>query len=93
MEKDLLKLPEFIFEEYPREKYTFNVPHDDDLLFSENETWAYIKDGRAIVGVTDWAQRIMGDLLYFTPPEVGAEIEQFASLGELESGKAVLEMA
>ncbi len=93
MEKDLLKLPEFLFEEYPREKYTFNVPHDDDLLFSENETWAYIKDGRAIVGVTDWAQRIMGDLLYFTPPEVGAEIEQFASLGELESGKAVLEMA
>ena len=87
-----ITLPEFEYREFPRKTYTFRVPCDGKVLFSENEMWLYREGDVAILGVTDWAQRIMGELVYFSPPKAGRRVAQFDSIGELESVKAVLEL-
>ena len=88
----IIRLPRFHYAEFPRKTYTFHVPDDGKVLFSENEVWLYIEEDMAVLGITDWAQRIMGELVYFSPPAAGSRIEQFAAVGELESVKAVLEI-
>jgi glycine cleavage system H protein len=83
---------ELHFEVYKKEKYVFRVPADDGFYFNENDMWAYVDGSRARIGVTDFAQKSLSDILYFTPPTVGNEIEQFEEAGSVESGKAVFEI-
>jgi len=47
---------------------------------------------RARIGVTDFVQQNLSDILYFTPPIMGAEIDQFGEVGEIESSKSVFEV-
>jgi len=47
---------------------------------------------RARVGVTDFVQQNLSDILYFTPPDIGAEIDQFGEVGDIESSKSVFEL-
>jgi glycine cleavage system H protein len=44
------------------------------------------------VGVTDYVQQSLSDIMFFTPPTVGTEVEQFGEVGTIESGKAVFEV-
>ncbi|OFY12906.1 MAG: hypothetical protein A2X11_14165 [Bacteroidetes bacterium GWE2_42_24] len=70
----------------------FRVPGNPQIYFNENDCWAYVIGNRARIGVTDFVQQNLSDILYFTPPEIGAEIDQFGEVGEIESSKSVFEL-
>jgi glycine cleavage system H protein len=61
----------------------------DDLKYTQEHEWVRLKGDTAEVGITDYAQDQLGDIVYVTLPESGAEIEAGASIGELESTKSV----
>jgi glycine cleavage system H protein len=63
-----------------------------DRRYSKEHEWVRLADGEALVGITDFAQEQLGDLVYFDLPEPGAQIEQDGKLGEVESVKAVSEI-
>lgn len=73
------------------DKYQFRIPAEG-YAFTENDTWVRLSGPQAFVGISDFLQQEMTDLVYFVPPAVGAEIEQFGELGTLESTKAVFEV-
>ena len=79
------------YEVYKKDKFIFRVPKEG-FLFNENDSWVYISGNRARVGVTDYVQQSLSDIMFFTPPVVGSEVEQFGELGTVESGKAVFEV-
>jgi glycine cleavage system H protein len=82
----------FEYETHQKDKFIFRVPKNPEIYFNENECWAYVIGNRARIGVTDFVQQNLSDILYFTPPEIGAEIDQFGEVGEIESSKAVFEL-
>jgi glycine cleavage system H protein len=69
-----------------------NVP--EELRYSAEHEWARrLEDGsRVRVGITDYAQDALGDVVYVDLPEVGATVVASESVGELESTKSVSEM-
>ena len=79
------------YEVYKKDKFIFRVPKGN-FYFNENDCWVYIIGNKARVGVADYVQQSLSDIMFFTPPTVGAEIEQFGELGNIESGKAVFEV-
>jgi len=82
----------FEYETYQNGKFIFRVPKNPEVYFNENDCWAFVVGNRARIGVTDFVQQNLSDILYFTPPEIGAEIDQFGEAGEIESSKAVFEL-
>jgi len=64
-----------------------NVP--DDLRYTTDHEWARLEDGRLRVGITDYAQDALGDIVFVQLPESGATVETAGSLGEIESTKSV----
>lgn len=80
------------YESYKKEKFVFRVPITQGFYFTENDVWAYVSGGRARIGITDFAQKSLSDIIFFMPPETGAEIGQFEEAGTVESGKAVFEV-
>ncbi len=69
-----------------------NVP--EELRYSAEHEWARrLEDGpRVRIGITDYAQDALGDVVYVDLPEVGATVVASESVGELESTKSVSEM-
>ena len=67
-----------------------NVP--DDLRYSSDHEWVRVEDGRFRIGITDYAQDALGDVVFVQSPEVGAEFAAGAVLGEIESTKSVSEV-
>ena len=69
-----------------------NVP--DDLRYSAEHEWARALDGtsRVRIGITDYAQDALGDVVYVDLPAVGASFGAGEALGELESTKSVSEI-
>ncbi|MBV9233686.1 MAG: glycine cleavage system protein GcvH, partial [Candidatus Eremiobacteraeota bacterium] len=63
-----------------------------DLLFSKEHEWVKIEGDHATIGVTDYAQNALGDIVYVELPNVGATIEQFSNVGVIESVKAVSDL-
>lgn len=64
-----------------------NVP--DDLRYSADHEWARLEDGRVRIGITDYAQDALGDVVYVEVPEVGAAVAAHDKLSEVESTKSV----
>jgi glycine cleavage system H protein len=64
-----------------------NVP--DDLRYTEDHEWARLEDGRVRVGITDYAQDALGDVVFVNAPDVGATVDGGGALGEVESTKSV----
>ena len=83
---------EFVYETYQSGKFLFRIPENPEVYFNENDCWAYVIGNRARIGVTDFVQQNLSDILYFTPPDIGAEIDQFGEVGEIESSKSVFEL-
>lgn len=79
------------YEVYRKDKFIFRVPKSG-FLFNENDCWVTIVGNRARVGVGDYVQQSLSDIMFFTPPAVGSLIEQFGEVGTIESGKAVFEI-
>jgi len=82
----------FEYETFQKDKFIFRLPKNPEVYFNENDCWAYVTGNRARVGITDFVQQNLSDILYFTPPDIGAEIDQFGAVGEIESSKSVFEL-
>ena len=61
----------------------------DNLRYSTDHEWVLVQDGRAKLGITDYAQDALGDVVFVELPEVGSDVTIGASLGEIESTKSV----
>jgi glycine cleavage system H protein len=59
------------------------------LLYSKEHEWVKLDGDVATVGITDYAQASLGDIVYVELPRVGAALTQFGSIGVVESVKAV----
>lgn len=60
-----------------------------DLRYTKEHEWARVEGDRVRVGITDFAQDALGDVVYVDLPEVGARIEGDQPFGEVESTKSV----
>lgn len=63
-----------------------------DLLYSETHQWARIEEGVATVGITDYAQGQLGDIVYVELPRPEDETRRGEPLGSVESVKAVADV-
>lgn len=63
-----------------------------DLLFSKEHEWVKLDGDSATIGVTDYAQNALGDIVYVELPRVGSAIKQFSNVGVIESVKAVSDL-
>jgi glycine cleavage system H protein len=61
----------------------------DDLRYSSDHEWVRIEGGRARVGITDYAQDALGDVVFVDLPEVGRTAAAGESVSEVESTKSV----
>ncbi len=61
----------------------------DDLRYSSDHEWVRIEDGKAKVGITDYAQDALGDVVFVDLPELGAAVAAGESISEVESTKSV----
>lgn len=60
----------------------------ETLLYTKNHEWVRVEGEEAYVGISDYAQHAMGDIVYVEAPEVDDEIEAEEGLGVVESVKA-----
>lgn len=67
-----------------------NVP--EDLHYSKDHEWVRVDGGNAIIGITDYAQNSLGDVVYVELPKAGENFSANESFGSVESVKAVSEM-
>jgi glycine cleavage system H protein len=67
-----------------------NIP--DGLRYSTDHEWVRVDGGRVRVGITDYAQDALGDIVYVQLPTVGSELTAGGPLGEVESTKSVSEI-
>lgn len=61
----------------------------EKYFYTENHEWVEVEEDEAVIGISDYAQEEMGDIVYVELPEPGEEIEQFEELATIESVKAV----
>jgi len=66
--------------------------YPDDRRYSKDHEWIVITDGEARVGITQYAQEQLGDVVYVELPEVGRQLKQGEIFGTIESVKAVSEL-
>jgi glycine cleavage system H protein len=64
-----------------------NVP--EDLRYSKDHEWARLEGDRVRVGITDYAQDALGDVVFIELPEVGSTVKLDESFSEVESTKSV----
>jgi len=64
----------------------------DDLRYSEDHEWVRVDGERASIGVTDYAQKQLGDVVFVELPEVGRTLAAHEVFGTVESVKAVSEL-
>ena len=64
----------------------------ENLRYSSDHEWALLEGSRVRVGITDYAQDALGDVVFIELPEVGATVSVGGALGEVESTKSVSEI-
>jgi glycine cleavage system H protein len=67
-----------------------NIPKE--LRYSPEHEWVRMEGTRARIGITDYAQDALGDIVFVDLPAVGTEVEPGGQLGEVESTKSVSEI-
>ena len=66
--------------------------YPSDLKYTKDHEWIRIAGGEATVGITDFAQRQLGDVVFVELPDVGRTLKQGEVFGTIESVKAVSEL-
>ena len=66
--------------------------YPEDYLYSKDHEWILVKDNVGTIGITDYAQHELGDVVYVDLPEVGDTFEASEPFGSVESVKAVSEI-
>ena len=64
----------------------------EGLLYSESHEWVKVEGNIAVIGVSDFAQKEMGEITYVDMPDVDDEVEQGESFGALDSVKAASDL-
>ncbi|KPL18273.1 MAG: glycine cleavage system protein H [candidate division Zixibacteria bacterium SM23_81] len=64
----------------------------NDLKYSEEHEWVQVESGLATVGITDYAQKELGDIVFVELPSLGEEVSQMEPFGTVEAVKAVSEL-
>lgn len=67
-----------------------NTP--EELRYSTQHEWVRVEGDRVIIGITDYAQDALGDVVFVQLPEEGTLLETDAMMGEVESTKSVSEI-
>ena len=67
-----------------------NVP--SDLLYTKDHEWIKIENGIATVGITDYAQGELGDIIFIELPEIGDSVQAEDSIGTIEAVKTVADI-
>ncbi|MDP8269488.1 MAG: glycine cleavage system protein GcvH [Candidatus Tenebribacter davisii] len=61
----------------------------NDLLYTESHEWVELIGDEAVIGITDYAQHELGDIVYVELPEIGENVEKGEGFGSVEAVKAV----
>lgn len=69
----------------------FEIP--DELYYTSDDEWVHAEDDFVTMGVTDFAQQQLGDIVYVELPTVGDQLESGAAFGVIESVKAVSDLS
>lgn len=64
----------------------------EDYVYSREHLWIRVDGDLATIGITDYAQEKLGEVLSIDLPEIDAEVERDESFGSVESAKAVIEL-
>ncbi len=64
-----------------------NIP--ENLLYTDDHEWALIEGDVATIGLTDFAQNSLGDIVFVELPEIGSDLDRGSSFGVVESIKSV----
>ena len=67
-----------------------NIP--SDLLYTKDHEWIKIESGIATVGITDYAQGELGDIIFIELPEIGDSVQAKESIGTIEAVKTVADI-
>ncbi|HTK38355.1 MAG TPA: glycine cleavage system protein GcvH [Pyrinomonadaceae bacterium] len=67
-----------------------NIP--ENLRYSKDHEWIKVESDEATIGITDWAQNSLGDVVYVDMPRVGDSFGTHEAFGSVESVKAVSEI-
>jgi len=67
-----------------------NIPKD--LLYTNDHEWIKIENGIATVGITDYAQGELGDIIFVEFPEIGDSVQEKDSIGTIEAVKTVADI-
>ena len=68
------------------------MPSPTDRRYTKEHEWVRVEDNVAVVGITDYAQDQLGDIVYLNLPSPGTQVKQLDKLGEIESVKAVSDL-
>ena len=68
------------------------MAYPDKLQYTKDHEWVLLNGDSGKVGITDYAQQQLGDVVYVELPEVGTKLKQGQSFGTIESVKAVSEL-
>ena len=63
-----------------------------DLKYTKSHEWVRFEDGIAVVGISDFAQDALGDVVFVNLPQVGDEVTAGETFGDVESVKAVSDL-
>ena len=66
--------------------------YPEDLHYTKQHEWVRVSGDVGLVGITDYAQTELGDIVYVDLPRVGAKVEQAKVMGSVESVKAVSDL-
>ena len=67
-----------------------NVPND--LLYTSDHEWVSVEGNVATIGITDFAQRELGDIVFVEFPELNSTLEKGQSIGSIEAVKTVADL-
>jgi glycine cleavage system H protein len=68
------------------------LPSPADLKYTKEHEWVRVESDIGTVGITDYAQDQLGDIVFVDLPDAGAKVSQMQKFGEIESVKAVSEL-
>jgi len=69
---------------------TLNIP--GELYYTKEHEWLRIEGDTAVIGITDYAQSELGDIVFVELPDAGTEVKQMEAFGTIEAVKAVSEI-
>src|SRR5512139_784891 len=64
----------------------------ENLLYTESHEWVKVEGNHAVIGITDYAQGQLKDIVYVELPEIGLEIKKGDSMGSVESVKTLADI-